>query len=87
MDDFAVRICRPVAEGWREVEAGRATLMDLSRVVGQASAALDNQYAPLPDLLRRAERDLEYAHFSTEQDAAVEVGRNIMAPLLGRLPN
>jgi hypothetical protein len=87
MDDFAARICGQVVVAWQDFEAGRTTLMDLSHSVQQAGDALDNQYAPLPELLRRTASDLEYAYFSTESDSALDAGQRIMDPVLPKLVN
>ena len=51
-----------MTDAWSDFEDGRATLLDLSRVAEQASTALDNAGAHLPQLLAKAAGDLEYAY-------------------------
>lgn len=45
---------------------GRISLLDLSRRARQVADTLGNASAPLPELLKSAESDLEYTFFATE---------------------
>ena len=80
MDEHAERVCRPLREAWAEFEQDRATLLDLSRLAEQASSALDNASAPLPQLLARAASDLEFANFTTEREEHFEKAKQILSP-------
>ncbi len=82
MDDHARRVCAPLKDGWTDFEAGRATLLDLSRLAEQAAGALDNSNAPLPRLLATTASDLESAYFTNERETHQEVGRRILAPVM-----
>lgn len=85
MDEHAKRICAPLLDAWDDFEQGRATLLVLSRLAEQASEALDNASAPLPQELRGAAADLEYAHYANEREEHPSAGRRILGPLLIQL--
>lgn len=81
-------VARTYGEGqtrFRKSEQGRATLLVLSRLAEQASEALDNASAPLPQELRGAAADLEYAHYANEREEHPSAGRRILGPLLIQL--
>ena len=82
MDEHARRVCAPLLATWTDFEQGRATLLDVSRLAEQASDALDNASAPLPQELREAAADLEYAHHASEREEHLSAGRRILGPLL-----
>ena len=82
MDDHARRVCAPLKEAWVDFEAGRASLLDLSRLAEQAANALDNANAPLPGLLATAASDLEYAYYVNERENHRPEGRRILGPAL-----
>lgn len=68
MDEHARRLCSLLLASWADFEQGRATLLDVSRRAEQASNALDNASAPLPQALHEAAADLEYAYFASERN-------------------
>ena len=82
-DEHAERVCRPLREAWAEFEQDPATLLDLSRLAEEASNALDNASAPLPQLLARAASDLDFASFVTEREEYFEKAKRIMRSLPG----
>jgi hypothetical protein len=67
MDEHTERVCAPIKRAWLDFERGQATLLDLARLAEQASTALDNASAPLPQLLAEAASDLEHAYYATEE--------------------
>lgn len=85
MDEHAVRICQPLVIEWFEFLQARATMLDLARLALQASSALDNASAPLPETLARAASDLEYAYYDTESEAHVEEASRILGTVLIQL--
>ncbi|WP_181312950.1 hypothetical protein [Nocardioides campestrisoli] len=85
MDEHAKRVYAPLLDAWDDFEQGRATLLDLSRLTEQASEALDNASAPLPQELREAAADLEYAHYANDREEHLSAGRRILGPLLIQL--
>lgn len=85
MDDHARRVCAPLRDGWADFEEGHATLLDLSRLAGQAADALDNSSTPLPRELAAAASDLEYAYFTNERETHLEVGRRILGSVMSHI--
>jgi hypothetical protein len=85
MDEHARRIFAPLVRSWAEFENGSATLLDLARLAEQASNALDNANAPLPQQLGAAASDLEYAYYANEREAHLSVGRKILGPVMAGL--
>ena len=85
MDEHVERVCAPVLRTWADFVAGRATLLDISRVGQQAADALDNSRAPVPRLLAEDASDLEYAFHTKEAEDHLDVGRRLMQPVLARL--
>lgn len=82
MDDHGRRVLAPLREAWTAFEDGTASLLDLSRLAEQAAGALDNASAPLPQLLRKAASDLEFASYTNDQENHLQVGRQILEPVL-----
>ncbi len=85
MDDHARRVLAPLMQVWNAFENDAASLLDLSRLAEQASVALDNATAPLPQLLRTAASDLEFAYYANEQEDHLRIGRQILEPVLSEL--
>ena len=85
MDEHAQRVCAPLRNAWIDFETGRATLLDLARLAEQATNALDNASAPLPQMLATAASDLEYAYYTDDSDGHGLVGRRILGPVLSRM--
>lgn len=85
MDEYAQRVCAPLRSAWTEFEAGRANLLDRARLAEQASDALDNASAPLPQLLATASSELEYAYHTNERSDQLQAGPRILRPVLSRM--
>ncbi len=85
MDEHAQRVCAPLLASWDAFEQGEATLLDLSRLVEQASEALDNASAPLPQRLREAAADLEYAYHASEREDHLSEGKRILGPVFPQM--
>jgi hypothetical protein len=79
VDDHAKRVCQPLIDAWDDFGRGHASVLDLSRLAQQASDALDNSSAPLPQLLAKAASDLEFAYFATEPNNHDEEARRILS--------
>jgi hypothetical protein len=85
MDDHARRVLTPLTQAWTAFENDAANLLDRSWLAEQASGALDNASAPLPQLLRTAASDLEFAYYANEQEDHLQIGRQILEPVLAEL--
>ena len=59
----------------------------LARLAEHASDALDNASAPLPQLLRAAASDLEYAYYTNDREDHQQVGRQILRPVMLAMDN
>lgn len=85
MDEHARRVCAPLLASWDDFQHGWATLLDLSRLAEQASDALDNANAPLPQALRQAAADLESAYHTREREEHLSAGMQLLKPLLAQI--
>jgi hypothetical protein len=85
MDEHAERVCRPLMDAWSDFGRGQATLLDQARLAAQASNALDNASAPLPQLLGTAASDLEYAYYASESAEHAEAAQRILGPVLAQM--
>lgn len=85
VDAHVERVTRALRAAWTHFQAGRASLLDLSRLSEQAATAIDNATAPLPQLLARAAGDLEYAYFAHEQEEHAPEAHRILEPVLALL--
>ena len=72
-------------QSWAEFENGSVTLLDLARLAEQASNALDNANASLPEQLGIAASDLEYAYHANEQEDHLSLGRQVLGPVMAGL--
>ncbi len=82
VDEHAQRVTQPLRDTWADFQAGRSTLLDLSRTAEQAAAALDHTNADLLGVLESAWGDLEYAYYTHEREEHLAVGTWMMRPIL-----
>jgi hypothetical protein len=68
VDEYNERLTQPLRDVWLDYPAGRASVLDLSRVAEQVLAHLDHAHAPLLDMLRAAESSLEAAWWGSADD-------------------
>ena len=85
MDEHTRRVTSGLRHGWDEYLEGRASVLDLSRLAGQAANALDNANSPLLRLLAAAESELEYAAYALEQEEQPQRVRAQLEPILALL--
>jgi hypothetical protein len=82
VDEHGRRVTQAFRDTWRELQQGRATLLDLSRTAEQAAGALDHSDAELLRLLNSAWGDLEYVYHANEREDHAAEARRILEPIL-----